>query len=80
MNWEAVGVMVSISAAVSALMAFVVSLMIRSAIAEATNRIMAELHELIKSDYVRREVYERDLIETRRGIEWLESLIEKGGR
>jgi phosphate/sulfate permease len=71
MNWEGAGTMVAISVAISTLMGFVFSLMIRSAIAEATSKLTAELHALVSNTYVRKDVYERDLKETRRGIRWI---------
>jgi phosphate/sulfate permease len=71
MSWDTAGTMVAISVAISTLMGFVVSLMIRSAIAEATNKLTDELHALVNNNYVRKDVYERDLKETRRGIRWI---------
>jgi len=50
--------MVSVSVAVSSLMAFVVSLMIRSAIAEATNRITQEMHGMVGKGYVSRDSFD----------------------
>ncbi len=78
MNWDMVAPMVAVSAAVSSLMAFVVSLMIRSAIAEAAASIKTELHGLLEDKYVRRDVYERDREELKQGIAWIEGLIGKG--
>lgn len=77
MNWEAFGVMVSVSVAVTSLMAFVVSLMIRSAIAEAAASIKTELHALLEDKYVRRDVYDRDREEMKQGFAWIEGLISK---
>lgn len=71
-----VGTMVTVSVAVSSLMAFVVSLMIRSAIAEATATIKNELHGLLEDKYVRRDVYDRDHEEIKRGMIWMEERID----
>jgi hypothetical protein len=60
-NWDALGAMVAVSVAVSSLMAFMVSLMIRSAIAEASNKITNELHQLVRSNYVDRAVYDSEM-------------------
>jgi hypothetical protein len=72
MNWEAVGVMVAVSATVSSFMAYVVSLMIRSAIAEASNKITGELHQLVRSNYVDRAVYESSMEHFRERLNRLE--------
>jgi len=71
MNWEMVSAMCGVSVGVSALMAVFVSLMIRSSIAEATNKITLELHYLIKTEYVRKDVYHRDLLEVKAAIKWM---------
>ena len=71
MSWDAVGSMVTVSVAVSTLMAFMVSLMIKSAIAEATNRITYELHNVVSTQYVRREVYDLELKELRAALNGL---------
>lgn len=71
MNWELASQMVAISAAVSAGMVFVVSLMIREALAQATSRITKDLHELLDEKYVLKEVYRRDMREIREGMKYL---------
>ncbi|MEB3210066.1 MAG: hypothetical protein VKL39_01870 [Leptolyngbyaceae bacterium] len=76
MNWEAVGVMVAISVAVSSAMIFVVQLMMRATLSEATSRLTKELHDLLNARFVTKDVYDRDLKELRRGMKWLYSEIE----
>ena len=78
MNWDVAGVMVAISGLVSTGMGFVFSLMIRSAIAEAVNKLTHELHALVSENYVRKDVYDRDQREMRAAIKWVaEEAAEK---
>lgn len=71
MNWDMIGAMCAVSVAISGLMAVFVSLMIRSAISEATNKITAELHTLLDEKYVRKDIYARDLREMKRALKWI---------
>ncbi len=75
MDWNAVSIAITASAALSTLMGFVFALMIRASIAEMSNSITAEIHKLLDDKYVLKEIHERDMAELRQGVEWLESLI-----
>lgn len=77
MDWAMVAAMVGVSTAVSTLMAFVVSLMIRASISDATHAITRELHSLLNERYVLKEVHEKDIAEVKEGISWLEGLLSK---
>jgi Na+-translocating ferredoxin:NAD+ oxidoreductase RnfG subunit len=50
--------MVAVSTAVSGAMVFVVTLMVRASIAEAANKITAELHAAIGSHYASKDLVE----------------------
>lgn len=71
MDMNTIAAMVSVSVGISSIMGFVVSLMIRASISEATNAITHELHKLISSDYVRKDLYEMEVKEIRQTLKWL---------
>jgi len=78
MDWSMIAAMIAVSTAVSSLMGFIVSLMIRASIGEATNAITRELHGLLNERYVLKELHQKDISELKDGIEWLSSLIGTG--
>jgi hypothetical protein len=84
MTMEGVAGMIGIAAIVSGGSIFVVGLMIRASITDATSKLAAEIHTVLDGKYVTKEAHEKDMLlvrrdidETRRGIEWLEGLMEK---
>ncbi len=77
MDWQMVGVMITVACAISSLMGFVMSLMIRAAIEKATKSITDEIRRLLREDYVPLAVYERDMRELRDGMTWLEGELGK---
>ena len=84
MSLEQVGEMVGIAALVSSASIFVVGLMIRASITEATAKLAGEIHGVLEGRYVSKEVHERDLLlvkagiaECRSGIEYLEDEMRK---
>jgi hypothetical protein len=79
MDWGMIAAMIAVSTAVSSLMGFVVSLMIRASISEASNLITRELHSLLSERYVLKEMHVKEIQELKDGIEWLEGLIERTG-
>ncbi len=73
LDWGMIGAMCAVSVGISGLISLFVSLMIRNAILEASNKITAEIHSVLSSHYVRRDIYDLEIKEIRSTLEWLSS-------